>query len=1151
MFHVVPSNKQEILTQVLISFIQDDFKRGIRGVFEPTTILVESQGMQHYLNMEIAKQTGLSMNIQFPLVSREIYNICRLVLGDTVPEDSPYKREYLVWNIFTILQDEAFISDPRSTYANAYWQNQSESLLQCFRLAKQLADVYEQYLIYRADWLATWEQGGLIGLTDTLEPWQQMIWERLVEIHPNHPAALRASSISQLSQHQDKLPSSIIIFAVNTLSPTQIEFFSALAQYTDVYLFFLNPCSQYWGDVISDKALLRQRLSQGIEELVAEDLSHPILANLGQQGRGLFNQLQDIHYPDMTDSQLFIAPAKDSRPNLLQQVQADIASAQVTPVSISLEDLDSSIQIHSCFSAIREVQTLHDELLRVLKADPNLQPHDILVMCPSVEDYAPFVNSIFRPSYKPAQSDSPQLVCSIADRAPLNSEPSVMMFLDMLSLPDSRFSVTKIIDYLRIPHVQNNLNLTQDELSLVINWLSLSQIKWGLNQEHKATWVDNQDVTEHYTWEWGLSRLALGCLHSERQDAHDHFAYIDEVEGLNSRILGKLLVLVNRLSAFRDKLNGDKPIEQWESLLKEMSHSLFGGSTAEQKAEQVIEQVISQLTKQVKSAGYASDIGLAIVRESLSDKFSTPDALNQFLTGQVTFSSMVPMRSVPFKMICILGLNDGAFPRIAVPNSIDLIAQSEYVLGDRSRRNEDRYLFLEAMISARDYLYLSYQGQSVKDNQVIEPSLVIQELLHYLDQKFVLSQDETTSETNQSDKLSTYIVQRAPLQPFSTTLFASQDADFEQTGSFDQGWLALAKRNVLPAKKTAITIPDEIYLDQKELTTLFTHPLKLHVNKQYDVVLDEYLNVMDDVEPFSLDGLAKDKLLAQALCAASDNSVTDHLHETGLDFLTPLISSGDVSQWMLHSQQIRLYEGLQDTISTSLSQQATTPDKKAHMVEWQFEHYQFHLNALFEMDNDYHTHSFLPKVLTKTRVLELRLSLLFTHCLKLMCFGETGDTSVRYLNKRERTQEGQKTAYLEVSNLHIPHDFLTVAQANTVLMLFSEQYIQALRQPHFIHLDVYQNLESIRLKYEPDIVTHFSQIPHVEYLLDDYGEQREDPFSPNAWNINTYCKWLFPHGFSHQDIALDKVDTWYFHPIIQVALLGKFDPLDPSIGVSL
>jgi hypothetical protein len=246
-----------------------------------------------------------------------------------------------------------------------------------------------------------------------------------------------------------------------------------------------------------------------------------------------------------------------------------------------------------------------------------------------------------------------------------------------------------------------------------------------------------------------------------------------------------------------------------------------------------------------------------------------------------------------------------------------------------------------------------------------------------------------------------------------------------------------------------------------------------------------------------------------------------------------------------------LYDGLHRTIAESLAQQPVTTARHNQVVKWQFEHFQFHVNALFAIDDEYHSHTFLHKVMTKSRLFELKLSLLMTHCLKLMCFGTTGDTSIRYLNSRERTTAGQKSVCLEVNTLHSPYDFMTPEQADIVLKLFSAQYIQALREPHFIHLDVYQNLESIRRQYDKDVVSNFKQIPHIEYLLDDYGEQREDKFSSYAWNVNTYCKWLFPHGFSHQDIALTNIDEWYFHPIIQVVLSGDFSPLDPSVGVSL
>ena len=663
MFHVVPSNKQELLTQVLIAFIQDDYAANKRHVFDASSIVVESQGMKHYLNMEIAKQTGLAMNIDYPLVSREIYRICRLVLGDDVPHDSPYKREYLVWNIYGILQSDVFSEQPQATLANAYWQSQNDPNLQCFRLAKQVADIFEQYSIYRSDWLAQWEQGNTLGLSDALEPWQQLIWRMLTQDNKQHPAYLRAAAIEGLANATELLPNPLYIFAVNTLSPTQITFFSELAKHTDVYLFFLNPCSEYWGDLVSDKVALKRQLANSIEILQAEEQRHPLLANLGSQGRALFNQLQDIHYPDITDNQLFIAPELDGHnaTSILHTIQADIASGMLNPTAINAIERDRSLQIHSCYSPVREVQVLHDELLRILQHDPSIQPHEILVMCPSVEEYAPFVNSVFRPVHKPQAPGSPQLVCSIADRAPLDSESAVMMFLDMLELPDSRFSVLKIIDYLHIPMVQTKLTLTPDELSMCQLWLEQANIKWGVNAAHKNGILHSTDSDEIYSWEWGLQRLALGCLHSAAAGQPANYDYVIAIEGLNTRVLAKLLVLIELLKQFRNALTGAKSIAQWVVLLQEMLAELFASPNQEEVLK-TIHKAVVDLGKQVEFAGYEGLLELAIIRESLTDRFSIPDALNQFLTGQVTFSSMVPMRSVPFKMICILGLNDGVFP---------------------------------------------------------------------------------------------------------------------------------------------------------------------------------------------------------------------------------------------------------------------------------------------------------------------------------------------------------------------------------------------------------------------------------------------------------------------------------------------------------
>lgn len=1133
MFHVVPSNKQELLTQVLIAFIQDDYAANKRHVFDASSIVVESQGMKHYLNMEIAKQTGLAMNIDYPLVSREIYRICRLVLGDDVPHDSPYKREYLVWNIYGILQSDVFSEQPQATLANAYWQSQNDPNLQCFRLAKQVADIFEQYSIYRSDWLAQWEQGNTLGLSDALEPWQQLIWRMLTQDNKQHPAYLRAAAIEGLANATELLPNPLYIFAVNTLSPTQITFFSELAKHTDVYLFFLNPCSEYWGDLVSDKVALKRQLANSIEILQAEEQRHPLLANLGSQGRALFNQLQDIHYPDITDNQLFIAPELDGHnaTSILHTIQADIASGMLNPTAINAIERDRSLQIHSCYSPVREVQVLHDELLRILQHDPSIQPHEILVMCPSVEEYAPFVNSVFRPVHKPQAPGSPQLVCSIADRAPLDSESAVMMFLDMLELPDSRFSVLKIIDYLHIPMVQTKLTLTPDELSMCQLWLEQANIKWGVNAAHKNGILHSTDSDEIYSWEWGLQRLALGCLHSAAAGQPANYDYVIAIEGLNTRVLAKLLVLIELLKQFRNALTGAKSIAQWVVLLQEMLAELFASPNQEEVLK-TIHKAVVDLGKQVEFAGYEGLLELAIIRESLTDRFSIPDALNQFLTGQVTFSSMVPMRSVPFKMICILGLNDGVFPRVSAPNSIDLIAVSPPQKGDRSRRNEDRYLFLEAILSAREYLYLSYQGQSVKDNQTLEPSLVLQEFIDYLNRKFITP-----------DCFAETVIQVQPLQPFSTSLFDTSSELYHEKGSYDQGWLSLALHQPHRHDVSHLDVHKNIYIDESDLINLLKNPFKLLVNHQYQIFLDEFINLKTDIEPFNLDALTKDKLLSVAvsqgqLIAAGE--VVDALD----DYRQPLINRGDISSWMLENIDMKPYEQAAANIAQALTGVNLTTEIRHIHLHKTVQNVPFYIQASVAMDPEYRTDTLIHKEGSTAKRPEFSLAVLFRHCLKLCYFQQTGDTTLRYL----KAKTVAKQATFGIESVTIPSKHISLADAEELIELLLSVYYHALQTPTFVHLALHNDLQA-KL---PDDATCYSEIPNVAFLLDNLGEQRQDKFSGMKWFLNTYCTWLFPHGFKHQDIDLMLLSRLYLHPLIQQAVSGVFVVPDkkPKKGAS-
>ncbi|HCG90010.1 MAG TPA: exodeoxyribonuclease V subunit gamma, partial [Alteromonas macleodii] len=371
MLALYPSNKLEHLSFLLTTLLRQQ----PMGVFTPETILVESPGMQHWVSMQLATEHGVAMNIDYPLPVRFMWNTARTVLGqDKVPKQSPYRREVLTWRIDNILQDGSLMSAEAFEQVNRYWQNagsEQEQGLQRLQLATALADVYEQYLLYRPDWLFKWEANER-AVFDDMEIWQREIWRILVKEQPLHPARLHQMTLDALeaghlpNEPTNKLPNRVIVFAINTMAPQLIAFFDALAQHIDIHIFHLNPSVNYWGEAKSSSEQAKLLRLEGLKKWMEDDQSNPLLGNLGKQGRELFNLLTEL---DTFEISAFDSPDfeetndnadSDNARGLLEYIHNDILqAAQPKPLTHDLREKDDSVTIMCTHSALREVQVLH------------------------------------------------------------------------------------------------------------------------------------------------------------------------------------------------------------------------------------------------------------------------------------------------------------------------------------------------------------------------------------------------------------------------------------------------------------------------------------------------------------------------------------------------------------------------------------------------------------------------------------------------------------------------------------------------------------------------------------------------------------------------------------------------------------------------
>ena len=900
MINIYPANRLENLVFLLQRVMQTGNNSHI---LSEEIILVQSKGMQHWLSLKLAESRGISMNLSFSLPVQFFWNQIRLVLGsENVPEQSSYTREVLSWRLYELLSSDAVINNPLCQEASDYWLGRSEqdsgdndksgSEDKRFQLACQIADLFEQYLIFRPDWLLSWERG------EEVTHWQAYLWQLLVQQDPLHPIRLLKQSIQALKDdghHEFHLPQRISLFGINTLPPLWLEFLSELGQHVQIHFFHLNPCIEYWGDLKTDKAQAKEQFyrwlkCQDLSVVEAADpaLSNPLLANLGAQGKDFLFLLQEHTsieipvYESPEDRSLESAKAV----TVLEHIQTDILKLHDARTSSQAKHtealIDDSISINSAHSVLREIQALHDWLLHQLNDDKTLTPKDILVMCPNIENYAPYVDAVFAHGWNDWSEKVPPLPCSIADRTLKDSEPLVQAFIDLLDLPDSRFQVSQILSYLRLPALQDKFSFAEDDLLILERWMNHAAIHWGLDADHKQRILSGNAVTnDMFTWKQGLERLLLGFAHSDQASLYQQQLLLPDVEGDDALLLGRYFELLEQLQYCARELQSARTPEQWTQFLQQTKESLFSTLTVDNNAQQIIQQAIDDLSEYTSQAEYNNKIPLTVIRDYLLNHFNQPEPGRQFMTGQVTFCSMVPMRSIPFRVIAVLGLNDGEFPRQRQPIGFDLMAMEPPRKGDRSRRGDDRYLFLEAIISCRDKFYLSYQGHDIKTNNTREPSLVLQEFMDYLEKAY--GWQLSSGSENLSSRTGQLF--NVPMQAFSRLNYQGK------WPSFNANWLKLSDTSLPRSNLQTIDADlakneDELIVSVEQLVQFFDNPCRQFAQNCLGLYFeDPSAMTPEDSEPFISNHLDR-YLIQEAIIktALSDDADEQTMNELILGF---------------------------------------------------------------------------------------------------------------------------------------------------------------------------------------------------------------------------------------------------------------------------
>ena len=933
-FRLYHSNALDVLAGLLSAELR--VQAPGQGLLEPDVVLIPQPAMRRWLQATLAEAHGVAANLEF-LTPGEF--VQRALDANVPGKGEDLDAAALRWRIHAALADPALLRERALQPLRGYLETAPDPL-KAWSLSGELAQAFEKYKAWRREWLLAWEAG------DAPRDPQAALWRRVAG-----GSAHRARRIDDYLRGfaapdaplPAGLPTRLFAFGILNVSPDVLRVIATQARVGTLHLYVPSPSCDYWGDL--------QRVRGGDPEAAAGE--NPLLRAWGAAGRDFMAVLgnYEVVHPDV-EIRGDADPGEGGgalRGSLLRRLQSDLFHRRPAPPLAPTDDDprvrlpslrldDPSLQLHACHTRLRELQVLHDQLRALFedpRFDPPLQPREVAVLAPDIDPYLPYLEAVFG-----GRGRADAIPYAVADASPLAGEPLADVFLRLLALPVSRFGLVETLDLLASPPLAEAAGLDAPAFDRLQHWLQKAGARWGLDAAHRERLDAPPD--DAYTWAFALDRLMLG--HASGSDAPITtadgrvLAPMPELEGSALEALEKLLRRLRVLETHVRTLDEALAPERWRERLIGLLDELLPKSPTSPGTRRALDRLrslVDAFAADARRAGVDIPVPAEVVRAHFAAALSEADTRAPLLTGGVSIARMVPMRLLPFRAICLLGMDDGAFPRRDPAGGLDRLtadlAGGRRLAGDRSTRDDDRFLFLQLFAAAQDVFYVSYQGADPRDGSVREPSVLVADLLAAADAQHA-----------PEAKAAAHLVVRHSLQPFAPAAFGSEDEP-RRFSYHAQWWPAAAqpsaRREDLPPWFGGTALPaldkgereegaDVPTLSLRELRRFLQAPGEAFLRQRMDLRLAEVEEVGEDVEPLLAPGRGRDqKELQKAVFEAwlrDDDDATTHalLRARGL------LPSGPLGRRAL--QQVRASVM---PYATAFAEWRGDAEPKAHPVE--------------------------------------------------------------------------------------------------------------------------------------------------------------------------------------------------------------------------
>ncbi|MBT3176318.1 MAG: exodeoxyribonuclease V subunit gamma [Desulfobacula sp.] len=817
----------------------------------PEWIGIQSRGMKQWITMQTAKKLGVCTNMHF-FFPRQMIDQIITSYKPLENQGANFNEDHIFWSVMKLILENG--SQKSLSSIENYIKN-DETGKKLYQLSMKIAKVFDDYQVYRSQMLIDWQTHSPNEVSkDPAAKWQEVLWRKIVSKDPhNHMAYKTRFFLEKFSSemvNKDNLPSRISFFGISALPEIFLQVFEKMSQIMDINFFLLAPSNLFFFDIKSPRQLGKMAVKEetGVDpEVLYYEMTNPLLSSLGTSGKLFHSCLESFNYHEPFDY-LFQDPVNESGKSntMLVHIKSDILNLvsrkqgdNDTPVTIAASD--TSICIHACHSPMREAQVLKDLLLEEFEKDPELSPHDIIVMMPDIESYAPFIESVF--------TLETLLPFSISDRRKRSESESLDAFLKILALRNARLEQKQVLDLLLSDSIAKKFNISFDEIHMIEEMVEDAKILWGKDAKHREN-LGLQPFEEN-TWQFGLQRLFMGMAMPENHESLvKGIMPCQPFEGLDLEVLGKFAAFCHTLFSCLEFLDGRKTIKKWCEELKKISALLIDRNFKNGEDLIFLIQTIDELKENAKKAGFKDIVSFEVINSLIEKKLDQNISQGNFLAGNITFCNIMPMRSIPFKITVLMGMDEKSFPRQDFTPGFSLIKQYPKA-GDKIERDEDRYLFLETLLSARSKFICTYTGMSIQDNSKIPCAGVVSELSDIMERSFIFQKGYAY-----------YFFH--PLHPFDEEYFNQKNGFFSFSKDNCNITKALAQsRSEIKRVERNIFVRASLKKSKDQISTItldeiiqfFKNPVQVYMKEGLNIKIPDVEDQTCDREVFSISGL--------------------------------------------------------------------------------------------------------------------------------------------------------------------------------------------------------------------------------------------------------------------------------------------------------